>query len=90
MKSTVAVLLMAAALSLNDFGFEFGTWRTHDWYDCYGTSIVIPFWGGGGNLEYVDLRCPNRYVGELTLRTYDPQTRQWTVIAGVAAPIFAE
>jgi hypothetical protein len=75
----------------NDFDFEFGTWRTHyrilrerlvgshDWYDCYGTSIVIPFWGGGGNLEDGDLRCPNRYVGGLTLRTYDPQTHQWTL-----------
>jgi hypothetical protein len=75
----------------NDFDFELGTWRTHyrilrerlagshDWYDCYGTSIVIPFWGGGGNLEDGDLRCPNRYIGGLTLRTYDPQTHQWTL-----------
>jgi hypothetical protein len=75
----------------DDFDFEFGTWRTHyrilrerlagshDWYDCYGTSIVIPFWGGGGNLEDGDLRCPNRYIGGLTLRTYDPQTHQWTL-----------
>jgi hypothetical protein len=74
-----------------DFDFEFGTWRTHyrilrerlagshDWYDCYGTSIVIPFWGGGGNLEDGDLQCPKRYIGGLTLRTYDPQTRQWTL-----------
>jgi hypothetical protein len=114
MKSTITVLLAAAALlgaspvpaplqpsnfpvsptardGRNDFDFEFGTWRTHyrilrerlagshDWYDCYGTSIVIPFWGGGGNLEDGDLRCPNRYIGGLTLRTYDPQTHQWTL-----------
>ncbi|MGA9272109.1 MAG: hypothetical protein WBV67_01370, partial [Candidatus Cybelea sp.] len=41
----------------DDFNFEFGTWRTHyrllkerlagshDWYDCYGTSVIRPFWG---------------------------------------------
>lgn len=40
---------------------------------------MIPFWGGGGNLEDGDLQCPNRYIGGLTLRTYDPQTRQWTL-----------
>lgn len=75
----------------NDFDFEFGTWRTHyrilrqrlagshDWYDCYGTSIIVPFWRGGGNLEDGDLQCPNRYVGGMTLRTYDPRTHQWTL-----------
>lgn len=75
----------------HDFDFEFGTWRTHyrilrerlagshDWYDCYGTSIIVPFWGGGGNLEDGDLQCPNRYIGGLTLRTYDSRTHQWTL-----------
>lgn len=74
-----------------DFNFEFGTWRTHyrllkarlagshDWYDCYGTSVIRPFWGDGGNLEDGDLKCPNRYIGGLTLRLYDPRTHQWTL-----------
>lgn len=75
----------------HDFDFEFGTWRTHyrllekrlenshDWYDCYGTSVVRPFWGGSGNLEDGDLTCPKRYIGGLTLRMYDPRTHQWTL-----------
>jgi hypothetical protein len=74
-----------------DFDFEFGTWRTHyrilkdrlvgshDWYDCYGTSVIRPFWDGGGNLEDGDLKCPTRYVGGMTLRTYDARTHQWTL-----------
>ena len=75
----------------HDFDFEFGTWRTHYrllrhrlvgdhvWYDCYGTSVIRPFWDGSGNLEDGDLKCPNRYIGGLTLRMYDPATRQWTL-----------
>ncbi len=74
-----------------DFDFEFGTWRTHyrilkrrlagdhTWYDCYGTSVVRPFWGGSGNLEDGDLKCPTRYVGGMTLRLYDGRTHQWTI-----------
>jgi hypothetical protein len=80
-----------------DFDFEFGTWRTHyrilrdrlvgshAWYDCYGTSLVRPFWGGSGNLEDGDLKCPNRYVGGMTLRTYDARTHQWTLWWGTKA-----
>ena len=74
-----------------DFNFEFGTWKTHyrllrerladshDWYDCYGTSVIRPFWHGAGNLEDGDLKCPNRYVGGMTLRLYDARTRNWTL-----------
>jgi hypothetical protein len=73
------------------FNFEFGTWRTHyrilrerlagshDWYDCYGTSVVRPFWDGSGNLEDGDLKCPKRYIGGMTLRLYDTRTHQWTL-----------
>ncbi len=75
----------------NDFNFEFGTWRTHyrilrkrlagshDWYDCYGTSMTRPFWNGGGNLEDGDLKCPDRYIGGLALRFYDERTHQWSI-----------
>lgn len=75
----------------NDFNFEFGTWRTHyrllkyrlvgshEWYDCYGTSVIRPFWGGGGNLEDGDLKCPNRHIGGMTVRFYNARTHQWTL-----------
>jgi hypothetical protein len=87
----------------SDFDFEFGTWRTHyrilrdrlvgshDWYECYGTSVIRPFWGGGGNLEDGDLKCPTRYVGGVTLRLYDAHAHQWTLwwgtrVLGVSPP----
>lgn len=75
----------------HDFDFEYGTWRTHyrllryrlagshEWYDCYGTSVVRPYWGGSGNLEDGDLKCPKRYIGGMALRMYDAQTHQWTI-----------
>lgn len=74
-----------------DFDFLFGTWhthyrilrkrlaRSHDWYDCYGTSVVRPFWTGSANLEDGDLRCPNRYIGGMTLRLYGADTHQWSL-----------
>jgi hypothetical protein len=96
----------AAPTSLDNghgFDFELGTWRTHyrilkrpltgdhTWKDCYGTSNVMPYWGDGGNLEDGDLKCPDRYIGGMTLRTYDARTRQWTLwwgtrAAGITSP----
>lgn len=87
----------------NDFNFEFGTWRTHyrilkqrlvdshAWYDCYGTSVIRPFWSGYGNLEDGDLKCPTRYVGGMTLRLYNARTHQWSLwwgtrTLGIAPP----
>jgi len=77
-----------------DFNFLFGTWRTHyrilrhrlsnshDWYDCEGTSVIVPFWGGSGNLEDGDLHCPDRYVGGMTLRLYNADSHQWSLYFG--------
>lgn len=73
------------------FDFLLGTWHTHyrilrrrlshshDWYDCYGTSVVRPFWNGSANLEDGDLRCPNRYIGGMTVRLYNADTHQWSL-----------
>lgn len=74
-----------------DFDFLFGTWHTHyrllekrlsnnhQWYSCDGTSVIRPFWGGSGDLEDGDLRCPGSHVVGMTLRLYDASTRQWSL-----------
>jgi hypothetical protein len=74
-----------------DFDFLFGTWETHyrllrrrlsndhEWYDCYGTSVVRPFWNGSGNLEDGDLRCPGSHIVGMTLRMYNAGTHQWSL-----------
>ncbi|MFY9718683.1 MAG: hypothetical protein WAK16_03480 [Candidatus Cybelea sp.] len=79
-----------------DFNFLFGSWRTHYvilrhrlvhdnvWYDCYGTSVIHPFWNGYGNLEDGDLHCPppRGYIHGMTLRTYDAASHQWSLYWG--------
>jgi|SRR5579863_3032416 len=74
-----------------DFDFLQGSWhthyrllktrlaRSHDWYDCYGTSNVRPFWKGEGNLEDGDLRCPGSHIVGVTLRVYNESTHQWSI-----------
>lgn len=74
-----------------DFDFLAGTWRTHyrllkrrlsndhEWYDCSGASKVTPFWGGSGNLEDGDLRCPGSHIVGMTLRLYNAQTHEWSL-----------
>ena len=74
-----------------DFDFLLGTWQTryrilkerlrgsHEWYGCSGASVVRTFWKGYGNLEDGDLRCPGSHVIGMTLRLYNPATRQWSL-----------
>lgn len=77
-----------------DFDFLFGSWQTHyrilrhrlqhdhEWYDCYGTSVIRPFWHGSANLEDGDLRCPKKYIGGMTVRLYNADTHQWSLYWG--------
>ncbi|MBV8149536.1 MAG: hypothetical protein JO092_10625 [Candidatus Eremiobacteraeota bacterium] len=74
-----------------DFDFLLGTWKTHyrllktrlanahDWYDCYGTSRVTPFWNRSGQLEDGDLKCPGSHIVGVTVRVYSGQTHQWSL-----------
>ncbi len=98
LQAALAVPLLTPATRDNHTGFDFlvGTWSTHYrilrhrlshddvWYDCYGHSVVRRFWGGSGNLEVGDLRCPppRGHIEGMTLRTYDAATRQWSLYWG--------
>jgi hypothetical protein len=75
----------------HDFDFEIGTWKTHlrrlvhpltgstDWMEMDGTTVVRPVWGGGANLiELVADGGGNHFEG-LSLRLYNPASRQWTL-----------
>jgi hypothetical protein len=75
----------------HDFDFEFGDWTTHikrlehpltgstSWVEYDGPSIVRKIWGGLGNLGEIDVSGPAGRIQGLSLRLYDPQTRQWFV-----------
>lgn len=75
-----------------DFDFEIGNWRTElrylqnplsgdpeRWIDYRGISIVQPFMDGDANVVELDVAgAPGRIRG-VSLRLYNPQTRQWSL-----------
>jgi hypothetical protein len=75
----------------HDFDFEIGIWKTHvrrlvrpltgstTWTEMNGTTVVRKVWNGRGNLvELVADGPAGRFEG-LSLRLYNPQTRQWSL-----------
>ena len=74
----------------HDFDFEIGHWHIHlkhllhpltgstTWEDFDGTSVTRPVWNGKAQLEEFESDAPSgKHIEGLTLRTYDPETRQW-------------
>jgi hypothetical protein len=75
----------------HDFDFEIGTWKTHlkrllnpltgstTWVEYNGTTVVRKVWNGRANLvELVADGPAGRFEG-LSLRLYNPQSRQWSL-----------
>jgi hypothetical protein len=75
----------------HDFDFEIGTWKTHlsrllhpltgskAWVDYEGTSVVREVWRGGANLVELEVEGPAGRIEGLSLRLYNPQSRQWSL-----------
>jgi len=75
----------------HDFDFEIGTWKIHlsrlkdrlagskTWVEFDGTSITRKVWGGKANLEEFETDSPTGHIEGLTLRTYNPETHQWSI-----------
>jgi len=75
----------------HDFDFEFGSWKTHlsrlvkpltgstTWVEYDGTSVVRPVWNGAANLGELELNGPAGHIEGLSLRLYNPTTRQWGI-----------
>jgi len=74
-----------------DFDFEFGTWTVKlkrlaepltgstTWVEYEGTSVVRRVWGGRANLGELDVEGPTGRIVGLSLRLYDPGTREWRI-----------
>lgn len=74
-----------------DFDFEFGTWTVKlkrlvepltgstKWVEYEGTSVVRRVWGGRANLGELDVEGPTGRIVGLSLRLYDPGTREWRI-----------
>ncbi len=74
-----------------DFDFEFGAWKVQlsrrlapltgstAWVEYEGTSVVRKVWDGRANLGELQVGgAPGRIEG-LSLRLYDPRSRQWSI-----------
>jgi hypothetical protein len=74
----------------HDFDWDIGTWKTHQkrllhpltgsttWVEYQGTDVVRKIWDGA-NLGEIRADGPAGRLELLTLRLYNPQTREWSI-----------
>jgi hypothetical protein len=75
----------------HDFDFEIGTWKTHlkrrlrpltgsnTWVEYEGTSVVRKVLNGKANLVELTVDGPAGHLEGVSLRLYNPQSRQWSL-----------
>ncbi|HEX8634281.1 MAG TPA: hypothetical protein VF703_09045 [Pyrinomonadaceae bacterium] len=75
----------------HDFDFEIGTWKTSlkrllnpltgstKWVEYEGTTIVRKVWEGNANLVELDVSGSAGNIKALSLRLYNPESRQWSL-----------
>jgi hypothetical protein len=77
----------------HDFDFEVGSWNIHlnrlqkrlagstTWVKFDGTSVTRKVWDGRADLEEFETDDPigHTHIEGLTLRLYNPQSRQWSI-----------
>jgi len=81
----------AARDGQHDFDFELGTWKIHlkrllhpltgstTWVEFDGTSVTRKVWDGRAFLEEFETDGAAGHIEGLTLRLYNPQSRQWSL-----------
>jgi hypothetical protein len=74
-----------------DFDFHIGTWKTQlkrrlhpligstTWAEYEGTTVVRKVWNGGANLVELEADGAAGHIQALSLRLYNPQSRQWSL-----------
>src|SRR3954447_23901006 len=75
----------------HDFDFEIGTWKTQlrrlqrplsgstSWVEYEGTTVVSKVLDGRANLVELKVNGPAGRIEGLSLRLYNPQSRQWSL-----------
>ena len=81
----------------HDFDFEFGRWNAivkrlakplsgqQNWVEYQGTIDVSKVWNGRGNVAEVELKNGASQIDGLSVRLFDPRTKQWSIFWGTAA-----
>jgi hypothetical protein len=74
----------------HDFDFLTGSWKIHlkrrlhpltgsnTWVEFDGTDVARKIWDGA-NLDEFETDSPSGHIEGLTLRTYNPETHQWSL-----------
>ncbi len=74
-----------------DFDFEIGTWKTRlsrrlrpltgstTWVEYEGTTTVRKIWNGRANLVELEVEGAAGRIEGLSLRLYNPESRQWSL-----------
>lgn len=75
----------------HDFDWEIGAWTTRvsrlqsplsgseAWVELEGTTVVRKLFDGRANLAELDIAGPSGRIQGISLRLYEPQTRQWNI-----------
>jgi hypothetical protein len=75
----------------HDFDFEIGLWKTRlsrrlrpltgstTWVEYEGTTVVRKVWNGRANLVELQVDGPAGHIEALSLRLYNPESRQWSL-----------
>lgn len=87
----------------SDFDFEIGTWKTHlkrllhpltgstTWVEYEGTTVVRKVWNGRANLVELDVSGSSGHIEALSLRLYNPESRQWSLnFANVSGGVMSQ
>ncbi|MGB7668044.1 MAG: hypothetical protein WBL66_12380, partial [Candidatus Acidiferrales bacterium] len=87
----IAAPPLSADAPEHGFDFELGSWKlhlkrllnpltgSHTWTDFDADSVTRTIWGGRGQLEQFEASGSSGRIEGLTLRTYNPQTHQWSL-----------
>ncbi len=90
--SAIAATTTVIPDGAKDFDFEFGNWHlklkrrldpltgSDRWVEYEGPSIVRKVWDGKANLGEIDVDGPAGRIQGLSLRVYNPQSRQWSIV----------
>jgi hypothetical protein len=77
----------------HDFDFAIGTWKTKlkrlvrplsgstTWVELEGTTVVRKIWDGQANLAELRIGTADGPIHVLSLRLYNPESRQWSLNA---------
>jgi hypothetical protein len=75
----------------HDFDPLIGAWKYHlkrrlhpltgstSWVEFDGTGVCFKVWDGRADLDTIEVDGPTGHIEGLTLRTYNPQSHQWSL-----------